>query len=227
MRNEGYGRGHGPSEWSERGVPHRGYAPGARPPRGYADPSRFGGEDPRFAPDEEGRVPRPGPTRPDDWEDERAGHPGFRVPRREPSWDPRRVPEEELRQGSWRSGERFDPNTATRPHGPGGWHYGGLGYQPGEHRGVAPRGYRRSDERIREDVCDRLTDDPHTDPSDVEVGVEDGDVSLRGTVGDHRTKRRIEDIALTVGGVHDVINEIRVRRPEPPVAREEVGAGRA
>jgi hypothetical protein len=28
------------------------------------------------------------------------------------------------------------------------------------HRGRGPKGYTRSDDRIREEVCDRLTDDP-------------------------------------------------------------------
>jgi hypothetical protein len=30
----------------------------------------------------------------------------------------------------------------------------------GRHRGRGPKGYTRSDDRIREEVCDRLTDDP-------------------------------------------------------------------
>ena len=35
----------------------------------------------------------------------------------------------------------------------------------GAHRGRGPKGYRRSDERIREDVCERLTEDPFIDAS--------------------------------------------------------------
>ena len=40
-----------------------------------------------------------------------------------------------------------------------------------EHRGRGPRGYTRSDERIREDVNDRLTDDGWLDASDIDVQV--------------------------------------------------------
>ena len=38
-----------------------------------------------------------------------------------------------------------------------------------DYAGRGPRGYRRSDDRIGEDVCDRLTDDPALDASGIEV----------------------------------------------------------
>jgi hypothetical protein len=41
----------------------------------------------------------------------------------------------------------------------------------GAHRGRGPKGYTRPDERIWEEVCDRLTDDPLLDASDMEVKV--------------------------------------------------------
>ena len=41
----------------------------------------------------------------------------------------------------------------------------------GPHRGRGPKGYTRSDERIREDVNDRLSDDPFVDASEIEVMV--------------------------------------------------------
>src|SRR5256885_12501149 len=43
--------------------------------------------------------------------------------------------------------------------------------------GRGPKGYRRSDERIREEVMERLTFSPDIDASDVEVEVQDGVVS--------------------------------------------------
>src|SRR5262245_32238876 len=39
----------------------------------------------------------------------------------------------------------------------------------GPHAGRGPRGYRRSDDRIREDVCDRLCEHGFVDASDIEV----------------------------------------------------------
>jgi osmotically-inducible protein OsmY len=81
---------------------------------------------------------------------------------------------------------------------------------PGEHTGRGPRGYRRTDERIWEDVCDRLTDDAHVDATDVEVRVEDGEVTLNGTVRSRPEKHHAEDIIESVPGVRDVHNHLHV-----------------
>ncbi|MFX7506872.1 SWFGD domain-containing protein, partial [Acinetobacter baumannii] len=58
-----------------------------------------------------------------------------------------------------------------------------------QQRGRGPRGYSRSDERVREDVSDRLTDDAYIDASDIEVTVSGGEVTLTGMVPDRHTKR--------------------------------------
>lgn len=77
-----------------------------------------------------------------------------------------------------------------------------------------PRGYRRTDERIHDEVCGRLTDAGDVDATDVEVAVEDGDVLLSGTVADRRQRERAEIVAERVHGVRDVVNRLRVVRPE-------------
>jgi osmotically-inducible protein OsmY len=82
----------------------------------------------------------------------------------------------------------------------------GRGY-----RGRGPKGYTRSDDRIREDVCDRLTDDPRIDASDVEISVSNGEVTLSGTVDSRQAKRRAEDTAEEISGVKDVQNNLRVQ----------------
>ena len=76
--------------------------------------------------------------------------------------------------------------------------------------GRGPKGYRRSDDRIREDVCDRLTDDWHIDASEMEVAVQNGEVMLSGTVQSRDEKRRAEDLAERIAGVRDVHNNLRV-----------------
>jgi osmotically-inducible protein OsmY len=87
------------------------------------------------------------------------------------------------------------------------------------HRGRGPRNYMRSDDRIREDVNDRLTDDNWIDASDIEVTVSQGEVTLSGLVDDRMTKRRAEDIADDVSGVRHVQNNLRVReKPTDPMA---------
>jgi osmotically-inducible protein OsmY len=82
----------------------------------------------------------------------------------------------------------------------------------GNHRGKGPRGYKRSDDRVMEDVNDRLTDYSHLDASDIEVTVIDGVVKLEGWVDSRWAKRSAEDIVETVSGVKDVQNNLRVGR---------------
>lgn len=76
--------------------------------------------------------------------------------------------------------------------------------------GLGPKGYRRSDERIMEEVCEALTDHPQVDPIEVEVTVEDGVVTLWGTVSTRQMKRMAEDAVLDCRGVIDVVNRLHV-----------------
>ena len=75
-----------------------------------------------------------------------------------------------------------------------------------------PKGYCRSDERIREDVNDRLGDDYYIDASDIEVQVSNTEVTLTGTVQNRTDKRRAEDIAESVSGVSNVENRLRIKQ---------------
>jgi osmotically-inducible protein OsmY len=78
--------------------------------------------------------------------------------------------------------------------------------------GKGPKNYTRSDERIREDVCDRLSDDDEVDATDITITVRDGEVTLEGSVNDRRAKHRAEDIADNVRGVKDVHNRLSARK---------------
>jgi len=91
-------------------------------------------------------------------------------------------------------------------YGRGGGHEQARGF-----RGRGPKNYTRSDERIREDISERLWDADDVDASDVSVEVQDGVVTLRGNVAQRWIKHRIEDIADSCGGVKDIRNEIRVQ----------------
>jgi osmotically-inducible protein OsmY len=81
----------------------------------------------------------------------------------------------------------------------------------GPHRGKGPLGYQRSDERIREAVCEALADDDQIDASQIDVAVKDGEVTLSGTVDNRRVKREAEDCVSTVSGVRDVQIQLRVK----------------
>lgn len=80
-------------------------------------------------------------------------------------------------------------------------------------QGRGPRNYQRSDDRIREDICEQLMRG-WMDADDVDVRVEKGEVTLSGTVRSRDEKRAIEDLAEDVLGVKDVHNELRVAREQ-------------
>jgi hypothetical protein len=82
--------------------------------------------------------------------------------------------------------------------------------EPGR-RGLGPKGYRRSDERINEDVHERLTDDPWLDASNIEVEVTDGEITLGGHVENREAKHRAERLVEDILGVGHVQNNLRVR----------------
>jgi osmotically-inducible protein OsmY len=115
---------------------------------------------------------------------------------------------------SWTSSGRYaygDPADPSRRRGGNGF------------TGRGPKGYQRSDARITEDVCDRLSDDPEIDASDVEVRVENGEVTLSGTVPDRRAKRRAEDLVEDVSGVREVHNHMRIAQAPPAAPADGVG----
>ncbi|HZO21128.1 MAG TPA: BON domain-containing protein [Steroidobacteraceae bacterium] len=77
-------------------------------------------------------------------------------------------------------------------------------YPPG------PKGYQRSDERLREDISERLMHSYDIDSSEVTVEVLGGKVILEGTVPNRYMKHGIEDLADAAPGVQDIDNRIRV-----------------
>jgi osmotically-inducible protein OsmY len=102
--------------------------------------------------------------------------------------------------GSAFSGDDRD----RRPQQPGGYR------AAGEHRGRGPKGYRRSDDRIRDDV----TEDPYLDASEIEVQVSDCEVTLTGSVQRRSDKRRAEELAESISGVSHVQNNLRAQNTD-------------
>ena len=85
-----------------------------------------------------------------------------------------------------------------------------YGYKSGGYRGVGPGNYTRSDDRIREDLNERLTEADDLDASGLTVEVSNGIVTLGGNVDQRWMKHRTEDLADSCSGVRDVRNQIRV-----------------
>jgi BON domain-containing protein len=82
----------------------------------------------------------------------------------------------------------------------------------GPHAGRGPKGYQRSDQRIEEDVNEALTRNGQLDATNIQVKVDQGVVTLTGTVDSRQDKRMAEDIADSCPGVKDVHNQIRVEQ---------------
>lgn len=173
--------------------------PGERDRRGPADEWRR--EDP-WREDERGR----------EWRTREYRDAG--APHREESW-------REPARGQWGG----DP-TARWTHGesrgvyeredrgPLQW----LGEKIAGRRARGPKGYRRSDDRIRDDVCERIARSG-IDADEVEVSVENAEVTLTGTVRERHEKWRLEEIADDIFGVEDVHNHLRLGRREDTASR--------
>lgn len=131
--------------------------------------------------------------------------------------------------GEWRGGSAmgYEPGTSRYQ---GRQSQGGWGQQNFAGRG--PRNYQRSDDRIEEDVNEALTRHPGLDASDVEVRVQNGEVTLTGNVDSRQDKRMAEDAAESCSGVRDVHNQLRVsssssRGTEREVSRTPAQEGRS
>jgi hypothetical protein len=81
----------------------------------------------------------------------------------------------------------------------------------GYSRRVGPKNYTRTDERIREELCERLAHQSGLDVSEVDVTVMGSIVTLTGSVDNRRIKYEVEDIADDTFGVTDVINKLHIR----------------
>ena len=77
---------------------------------------------------------------------------------------------------------------------------------------MRPKGFKRSDERLKDDIAERLMYRDDVDSSDVSLEVKDGKVTLEGTVPVRWMRYVVDDIAESVMGVEDVENNVRVRR---------------
>ena len=87
------------------------------------------------------------------------------------------------------------------------------------YRGRGPKNYKRSDDRIADEVNEALTEDELLDASDIEVSVENGEVTLSGTVTSRHAKRRAEDLAESCSGVIDVHNRLKLTDRETVIGK--------
>jgi len=86
----------------------------------------------------------------------------------------------------------------------------GAPERTGGHRGRGPRNILRSDERIADDLIERLTRDEDIDAREILVAVDAGTVTLTGEVPERAMKHMAENLAVAVQGVREVHNRLHV-----------------
>jgi osmotically-inducible protein OsmY len=79
-----------------------------------------------------------------------------------------------------------------------------------DHRGRGPSNYKRSDERLMEDACERLTHEPRVDARQIKVTAKDNEITLDGHVTSRFQKREAEDCVHEISGVKHVQNNLRI-----------------
>ncbi len=99
------------------------------------------------------------------------------------------------------------------PRGEAHWPQSSWAEQGHRQQRRGPKGYKRSDERIREDLCERLMHSDFIDSSEVTIDVTAGKVVIDGTVPQRGMKHAIEDMAEATSGVTEVENKVRVQQP--------------
>lgn len=119
----------------------------------------------------------------------------------------------------WNEGSDWNEYTS-----PGTFSYTEYWLIPGPHVGAGPEGYDlKSNDKVKDQVCQRLAQHGGIDASNIRISVEDGEVTLEGTVPDRRSKRMAEDVAESVMGVDDVHNRLRVMS-EQSIGSEDTGS---
>lgn len=172
------------------------------------------------------------------WEPGDSVLPEFRDPSVHLSREEQRELQRELRQNRQRS--RFGTGGETRrfgrreipdhehaeygqsqyygepyPRGYSGEQYRGAReawMRQGPYTGRGPRNYRRSDDSIKDEICQRLTSHGQVDARNIQIDVHDGQVTLRGSVDNRQMKRMAEDSIESVPGVQDINDELTVNR---------------
>jgi len=111
------------------------------------------------------------------------------------------------------SGSEYGSDSSQFGRGQYDYGHGHGGQQPWgrqNYSGRGPKGYQRSDDRLKEQASDALMDDPQIDASEITIDVSNAEATLTGTVGSREQKRAAEWCVERVSGVREVINQLRV-----------------
>ena len=87
-----------------------------------------------------------------------------------------------------------------------------------DHQGKGPRGWTLRDDRVIEEVSDRLMDDRLLDARHIEVSANAGVVTLSGDVPGASDVAHAEMLARQAPGVTEVVNQLTVDPGVPATA---------
>lgn len=117
-------------------------------------------------------------------------------------------------ESAWKDRQGWDDYYSGR-RDRGNRNYGGsqMFHDGGNfHAGKGPKGYKREDSSIYEDVCSALSLSGDVDASEIEVSVKSGIVYLKGSVEDRNQKRMAELEVENISGVNDVQNQLTLEK---------------
>jgi osmotically-inducible protein OsmY len=84
------------------------------------------------------------------------------------------------------------------------------GWTTGSVKGRISEGANVSDERLREDICDRLMQMGPVDCTEIDVSVNNGVVQLEGTLPNEDFKQRVLDVVSTVAGTDQIESRLQI-----------------
>lgn len=108
-------------------------------------------------------------------------------------YDDRREPERDADLSLGSSGTRWNSPNQQR-----------------NYAGVGPKGWKLSDEKLKERVSEVLLHSHEVDPSGLEVTVEDSIVYLKGRIRSKGMRTVAEDLIASIPGVEDVFTELTI-----------------
>lgn len=81
----------------------------------------------------------------------------------------------------------------------------------GSYYGRGPKNWKLSDEKIKEKVSEILLHSHDVDPSEMEIEVDQGVVTLKGSIASVGMRRVAEDLVLSIPFVEDVFTQLKIK----------------
>ncbi len=110
--------------------------------------------------------------------------------------------------GTWPTGQRPQDVSGTGQ-------YTDRHMNPHVYTGSSQTDQETSDTRIKQIINIHLLNHEHINVRDIDVSVNDGEVTLTGTAEDEHIKRIVEETVASIPGVAKIYNQIEVKPSDP------------